>query len=184
MNIVNKIKIKNIPSFIKLIIIKFIYWKKINIIGVSHYFGKNVKLIIGSGGKIIINDRTYFSDYSYFESINGKIVIGNHTFFNRFCNIVSREKIVIGDNCIFGNNVSIYDHNHVFENTNKPIRDSGFSSKEIVIGNDVWVSSNCFITAGVKIGNHVVIGANSVVTHDLVSNGVYCGNPAKLIKKL
>ena len=32
-----------------------------------------------------------------------------------------------------------------------------------------------------RIGDNVVIGANSVVTHDLPSNGVYAGNPAKRI---
>ena len=37
------------------------------------------------------------------------------------------------------------------------------------------------VLCNVHIGNNVVIGAGSVVTHDLPSNGVYAGAPAKYI---
>ena len=36
---------------------------------------------------------------------------------------------------------------------------------------------------GVSIGNHVVIGAGSVVTKDIPDNCMNVGNPAKIIRK-
>ena len=36
---------------------------------------------------------------------------------------------------------------------------------------------------GVSIGNHVYVGAGSVVTHDIPDNCVVAGNPAKVIRK-
>ena len=36
---------------------------------------------------------------------------------------------------------------------------------------------------GIKIGKHAVIGANSVVTHDVPSYAVVAGSPAKVIKR-
>ena len=42
---------------------------------------------------------------------------------------------------------------------------------------------NVVIIAGINIGNHVTIGANSVVTHDLPDYCVAVGNPARIIKK-
>ena len=67
----------------------------------------------------------------------------------------------------------------------------------VVIGNkrleedDSWViiGDNCYIGLGakifgsVKIGNNVIIGANSVVTKDIPDNCVVGGIPAKVIKQ-
>jgi len=51
----------------------------------------------------------------------------------------------------------------------------------VEIGDNVFIGMNAVITRGVKIGNNVVIGAGSIVTKDCPSNGVYAGNPARLI---
>ena len=56
----------------------------------------------------------------------GDIVIGDHVFFNHNCSVTSREDIQIGENCIFGENVDIYDHNHRFA-TRELIKNQGFS---------------------------------------------------------
>jgi len=56
--------------------------------------------------------------------------------------------------------------------------------KPICIGNNVFIGSQCIIMPGVNIGDNVVIGAGSVVTKNLESNGVYAGVPAKFIKSL
>lgn len=49
------------------------------------------------------------------------VKIGDNVFFNNGTSIAAKEKIEIGDNCIFGENVKIYDHNHVFKDLQKPI---------------------------------------------------------------
>jgi acetyltransferase-like isoleucine patch superfamily enzyme len=51
-----------------------------------------------------------------------------------------------------------------------------------IIGNDVWVGSNCIIMAGVIIGNGAIIGAGSVVTKDVEDYAIVGGVPAKLIR--
>lgn len=50
-----------------------------------------------------------------------------------------------------------------------------------VIGNNVYLASNSTVIGKVTIGDNVIVGAGSVVTKDLPGNGVYVGNPAKLI---
>lgn len=54
----------------------------------------------------------------------------------------------------------------------------------VEIGSCVFIGMNCIITRGVKIGDHVVIGAGSVVTKDCPSGGVYAGNPARRIMSI
>lgn len=55
-------------------------------------------------------------------------------------------------------------------------------TKPISVGNDVYIGNNVTILPGVKIGNKVIIGAGAVVTHDIPSNSVAVGVPARVIK--
>jgi acetyltransferase-like isoleucine patch superfamily enzyme len=51
------------------------------------------------------------------------------------------------------------------------------------IGNYTVVGINSIVLPGVRIGDHVFIGAGSVVTKDIPSNCIAAGNPAKVIKE-
>ena len=51
-----------------------------------------------------------------------------------------------------------------------------------VIGNNVFIGADAVLLPGISIGNDVVVGAGSVVTRNVPSNSVVCGNPAKVIK--
>lgn len=54
---------------------------------------------------------------------------------------------------------------------------------KLTVGNDVWIGANTVITRGcTKIGNGSVIGAGSVVTHDVPPYAIVAGNPAKIIR--
>jgi len=55
--------------------------------------------------------------------------------------------------------------------------------KSTTIGNNVSIGSNATILP-VAICDDVVIGAGSVVTKNIVTPGVYAGNPAKFIRPL
>lgn len=50
------------------------------------------------------------------------------------------------------------------------------------IGNDVWIGIGSIIKAGVTIHNGAVVGAGSVVTHDVPAYEIWAGNPAKKIR--
>ncbi|QGG58974.1 acyltransferase [Loigolactobacillus bifermentans] len=81
------------------------------------------------------------------------------------------KSITIGNDCIFGKNVNFYDHNHVY-NRKGLIRDSGFSTSEIIIGNNVWCGTNVTILPGVTIGDNSVIGAGCLVYKDIPENSI------------
>ena len=104
---------------------------------------------------------------------NAKILIGKHCFFNHGCSLNSMNSIAIGNDCIFGENVKIYDHNHNYKDTNTLIRKQKYSISAVKIGNNCWVGSNTIILPGVSIGNNVVIAAGSIVTKDIENNTVY-----------
>ena len=115
---------------------------------------------------------------------NGKLSIGKKVFINNNSSITCRKKISIGDNCIIGEGVKIYDHNHKFNKKEIPFRDQGFKDDGIIIGNNVWIGSNSIILKGVNIGDNVVIGANTVVIEDIESNCVIYGQRENIIKNI
>ena len=78
----------------------------------------------------------------------GELTIGDRFFMNRNGSINCHYRITIGKACLMGENVHIYDHNHVFKKVNTPIADQSFSCKEVTIGDYCWICSNVTILGG------------------------------------
>ena len=91
-----------------------------------------------------------------------EIKIGSMSSLNSDCKIVSHEKIEIGHDTIFGPNVLIYDHDHVY-NTETGVRRKDFKTSAIVIGNNCWIGAGSIILRGTHIGDNCLVGAGSIV---------------------
>jgi acetyltransferase-like isoleucine patch superfamily enzyme len=103
--------------------------------------------------------------------------LGTHGFFG------CAGGIVIGQNSIFGNFVSLHSENHNFKDISIPIKLQGVNRCGIKIGNNCWIGAKATILDGVTIEDGCIIGAGSVVTKGIYTmNGIYAGVPAKLIK--
>ncbi|MCA6436320.1 MAG: acyltransferase [Bacteroidetes bacterium] len=96
----------------------------------------------------------------------------------------SEAKIIIEDSVLFAPNVAVYSTTHTFSNTEIPIKEQALLNKTTIIKENSWIGINSVILAGVTIGKHVVIGANSFVNKDIPDFSVAVGNPAKVIKTL
>lgn len=94
-------------------------------------------------------------------------------FFNRDCSITSLGKIKIGNDCIFGENVKIYDHNHRTDATKGPFRKQGYVIGRVEIGSNVWIGSDVLILPNIRIGDNVIIAAGAIVTKDIPDNVTY-----------
>lgn len=129
-------------------------------------------LLIIYRGKVKIGKRTTWrSSFKIMVGAKAKVVIGENCFFNNFCSLNSLDKITIGDNCLFGENVKIYDHNHKFRK-GKLIKEQGYSTEEVVIGENSWICSNVVILKGTKIGKNCVIGAGVTVSGVIDDNSI------------
>lgn len=100
----------------------------------------------------------------------GSVKIGDNVFFNSGCSVNSLDAVSIGDGCIFGENVKIYDHNHRFNLEGVPYRESGFTTAPVSIGRDTWLCANVVVCKGVSIGEGCVVAAGAVVRRDLPAN--------------
>ncbi|MBN2926911.1 MAG: hypothetical protein JTJ12_05710 [Eubacterium sp.] len=83
-----------------------------------------------------------------FNCNGGKLIIGQGAFFNSNSSVNAREYIKIGKSFLAGENVHIYDHNHIFIDLLKPVSVQGFKCKPVNIGDNVWVGSNVTVLGG------------------------------------
>lgn len=129
---------------------KLVYRKKI-------HFGKRV---------------TWRKRFNVLIGENAILEIGDDCFFNNDCSVNVNEKVMIGKGCLFGEGIRIYDHNHRFRDPNVLIKEQGFSTHEITIGEHCWIGSNVVILKGAKIGNNCVIGAGCIVDTDISDDSI------------
>lgn len=116
-----------------------------------------------------------------FRSMENLIVGDNVEIgFDNF--IQSLGGVTIGNNVMLAPGVKIWSVNHDFRDRDRPIREQGQTKAPVLIGNDVWISSNAFISPGVTLPDGVVVSAGSVV--GVKKYPPYCiiaGNPARVI---
>ncbi|MEK6481640.1 acyltransferase [Catalinimonas sp. 4WD22] len=119
------------------------------------------------------------ADVDFGSGLN--VEIGENSSLNRGAWI--GNDTIIGDNVMMGPEVSILSGSHNFDNTEIPMTMQGAPPrKPVIIGNDVWIGTRTIILPGVKVGNHSVIGAGSIVTKDVPDWAIVGGNPAKIIR--
>ena len=97
------------------------------------------------------------------------------------------ELIKLHNNIMIASNVRFVTHDaiHHVLNGYEKIRGGGYEYPEclgcIEIMDNVFVGAYSTILYGVRIGENVIIGSNSLVNRDLAPNGVYAGIPARRI---
>ena len=114
----------------------------------------------------------------------GKLIIGKNCFFNHNCSITCLGEIKIGNDCIFGEGVKIYDHNHKFISSEELFRTQGYTKGKVRIGDNCWIGSNVIILEGVEIGRDVVIGAGTIVTKSVPSGTILYNKTVRIQRKI
>lgn len=142
-------------------------------------------LQIDNPKSIIIKNNTFIAHNAWLMGNNcseASLVIGNNVVIGHYFHIVAYEKVEIGDHVLIADKVFISDCTHTYEDISTPIQNQPVRHlKNVSIGDGSWIGENVCIM-GAKIGVHCVIGANSVVIHDIPDYCVAVGNPAKVIK--
>jgi len=118
------------------------------------------------------------------EMVTNPVVrIGDRCLIGRGTSIIGHLAIEIGDDVYTGMNVYITDQNHGYENLDLPIGKQLPNEQSVAIGKSSWIGSGAIILPGSKIGDHAVIGANSVLTGDIPSYSVAVGSPARVVRQ-
>ena len=107
-----------------------------------------------------------------------KVKIGRNAVVMNGCLMMAAGGITIEDEALIAANVQLISNNHDLQNRNiitcKPVR----------ICRRAWIGAGSTILPGVTVGENAVVGAGSVVTHDVAPNTIVAGNPAKFIRNI
>lgn len=107
-----------------------------------------------------------------------KVKIGKNVVIQSGCLMMSAGGITIEDDAMIAANVQLISNNHDLDNrwiiTCKPVR----------ICKRAWIGAGATILSGVTVGENTVVGAASVVTHNVEPNTIVAGNPARVIRKI
>ncbi len=137
------------------------------------------------GSCVTIESQFVLADIQPGQGELPKIIIGDGcTILYRFqCN--AAKSVRIGQNVLIAPNVLITDSDHVVEPGGLPVtKNNKFVTQPVSIGDNCWLGQNVVILKGVTVGHDSIVGANSVVTHNIPPCSVVAGNPAKVLKKL
>ncbi len=139
--------------------------------------GDSNRVAIGSGGACRVLDIVC-------EDSGNEILIGDGTEIAGATELNAMEgtRIVVGERCLFSGRVHLRtgDSHSVVDLDGRRVN----PSKDIVIGNHVWVGQDVTVLKGVHIADSCVVGAAAVVTRRFDRpNCVIAGNPATIVRE-
>lgn len=158
-----------------------------------HHFGNGSVIFnplrLYNPENISIGNNTYINEMAWLSAIpltgasSCTLSIGHNCRIGDFSHIFATESIEIKDEVLIANNVYIADNAHNYSDINIPVhRQNILQLKKVVIGYGSWLGEHVCVI-GASVGNHSVIGANSVVTKDIPDYCVAVGAPARVVKR-
>ena len=107
-----------------------------------------------------------------------RVMIGKNVFINSNSLMMGRGGITIEDEVMIAANVQLISNNH------DPYERQVLICKPVLIKRGAWIGAGATILPGVTVGKYAIVGAASVVTHDVPDYAVVVGSPAKVVKML
>lgn len=117
------------------------------------------------------------------------VEVGHNVAFGSGLKVLStRAKVLIGNDVMFGPNVTVITGDHRIDILDRPMISLTDKDKlpendqDIVFEGDNWIGANATILKGVKIGYGAVVAAGAVVTKDVTPYAIVGGVPARVLK--
>lgn len=128
------------------------------------------EIAVINGGDLTFKHSIFTRRNVSFRVEGGDLRVGT-SFFNQGCSITCMDQITIGDDCLFGPNVVIVDHDHDYKYLNNE-RGANYLTAPVIIEDNVWIGANVTILRGTDIGSGAVIGAGTVIKGIIPANSV------------
>ena len=129
-----------------------------------------------------LGNHSVVESFSCINNAVGDVIIGDYTRIGLHNTIIG--PVTIGSHVNLAQGITVTALNHNFSDHSLRIDQQGVSTTQVTLGDDIWIGANAVVLPSVTIGNHSVVAAGAVVTHDVPDHCVVAGVPAKIIKHL
>lgn len=191
------------PHFLRVIWWRFVLPRRVKWLGVRaarsvQFYGMPI-ISIEQGSRIEIGERTVICSNSAMTALGvnhpvvlrtlrsgAEILIGSNTGMSGGT-ICAATRVEIGNECLFGANVTIADTDfHALNPVGRRYNSNPLEigAMPITIEDNVFIGTGTMVLKGVRIGKNSVVGAGSVVTKDVPPNSIAAGSPAKILRRL
>lgn len=147
-----------------------------------YWIDKTSHLDLRRGGRMLFKGPCSIGKGTHVEiEPNGYLCFGKDSGINAGANIYSFYKVVIGDDCRIGFEVTIFDSDFhpmldVISNTLTK------TYSPVLLGNNCWIGSKVLIQKGTTLADNSVVSSGSVVCGKFKKKGcIIKGNPAQVI---
>lgn len=111
------------------------------------------------------------------------VVVGENVRISGYCHFGSEPYFVeIGDGSILAADVMFITHDGAVNICKQSLGAEVTKFGKIKIGKHCFIGARAIFMPGVTVGDNSVIGAGSVVAHDIPAGEVWAGNPARFVK--
>ena len=127
---------------------------------------------------------------------SGRVTLGEYALVHG-ARIICDDEIVIGSHALISWNVVLMDTYRFSKDPDvrraelcqlprqgPRVLSGAAEPRRVVLEDNVWIGFDAVVLPGVTIGEGSVVGAKSVVTHDVPSYTVVAGNPARPVRSL
>ncbi len=147
-------------------------------------------MIINHAECIELGDRVSIRDGVRLEAIHdpyGRVPllkIGSNTNIEQGVHIICHNRVTIGRDVSITGRCAIVDVTHPYQDVSSGKVGELIEDRDsfVEIGDGAFLGYGAVVLPNVRIGKRAVVGANSVVTHDVPDFAVAAGSPAKVIK--
>lgn len=162
----------------------------LHLIGFLFKYKKNKYNRVVSFGDLFI-DRTEKAKFLGFGEgttiydsslVIGDVKVAKNTWIGPFTILDGSGGLEIGNNCSIASGAQIYSHETVFWALSGGKME--YTRAKTIIGDFCYIGPYTIISKGVKIGNHCLVVANSLVNIDLDNYSIAAGSPCKIIGRV
>lgn len=137
----------------------------------------------GKRGLIHLGNRVTLGAGVVLDAFGGAITCDADVWLGPHTVIYGHGGVEIGAYSLISMHCRVLSSEHTIPDCQTPIRHTPDILKPTRIGRDVWLGAGVTVLGGVEIGDHCVVGAGSVVTHDLPTGSIAMGTPARIVRQ-
>lgn len=154
----------------------------------SRLFDRRIDALVRRTVASELADRNLAQDGLYQYAVHGDrsrlhidpTAVVNDALFN-----LSSGEITVGPYAFFGHRVAVLTGTHDFAKFYRERQTAiPMAGRDVVIGEGAWLASHVLVLGPCVIGPHAVVGAGSLVMHDVEPYSVVVGRPARIVKRI